>query len=73
VSRPESRSTLAAGLDWASRATSIALEFALPPLLGAWADRAWGTGPWLTVLGAALGLAAGMVHVLRLAKPRPRP
>jgi F0F1-type ATP synthase assembly protein I len=58
-------------MEWASRVTSIALEFALPPLLGSWADRAWGITPWLTVLGAVLGFAASLLHILRLAQPRP--
>jgi ATP synthase protein I len=75
VSRPEpeSRSTLAVGMEWASRATTIGLEFALPPLLGSVGDRWWGTVPWLTVVGAVLGFAVGMMHVLRLAQaPRSR-
>jgi F0F1-type ATP synthase assembly protein I len=59
-------------MDWAARVTTIALEFALPPLLGFWADRSWGTLPWLSVTGAVLGFAVGMTHVLRLAKEPPR-
>lgn len=72
VGRPQSRSFLAVGMDWASRVTTIALEFALPPLLGTLADRGLGTsGPWCTILGAVLGFAVGMMHVLRLAKNPP--
>ena len=69
---PESRSILAVGMEWASRATTIGLEFALPPLLGSLADRWWKTGPWLTVVGAVLGFAVGMMHVLRLAREKSR-
>jgi hypothetical protein len=58
-------------MDWASRVTTIALEFALPPLLGAWADSRWSTGAWFTVLGALLGFAVGMMQILRLAKKPP--
>jgi hypothetical protein len=72
VGRPQSRSFLAVGMDWAARVTTIALEFALPPLLGFWADRWCGTVPWLSVTGAVLGFAAGMLHVLRLAQDPPR-
>jgi F0F1-type ATP synthase assembly protein I len=68
VGRPESRSILAIGMEWASRATSIGLEFALPPLLGSVADRWWKTSPWLTVIGAVLGFTIGMMHVLRVAQ-----
>jgi F0F1-type ATP synthase assembly protein I len=60
-------------LEWASRATTIGLEFALPPLLGAWADRWCRTGPWLMIVGAGLGFAVGMLHVLRLARDPNKP
>jgi F0F1-type ATP synthase assembly protein I len=59
-------------MDWAARVTTIALEFALPPLLGYWADGRFGTVPWLSVTGAILGFAVGMMHVLRLAQEPPR-
>jgi F0F1-type ATP synthase assembly protein I len=59
-------------MDWAARVTTIALVFVVPPSLGAWADRSWGTGPWLAVSGAILGFAAGMSQLLRLAKEPPR-
>ncbi len=65
---PERRSALSAGVEWASRISTIGLEFALPPLAGAGLDRWWGTSPWATVAGAALGFAVGMVHLLRVAR-----
>jgi ATP synthase protein I len=71
VGRPQSRSFLAVGMDWAARVTTIALEFALPPLLGSLADRWLLISPWLTVVGAVLGFVVGMMHVLRLAHEPP--
>jgi len=59
-------------MEWASRTMTIGLEFALPPLLGAWCDRSWGTTPWLTVVGAVLGFVLGIVQILRIAQQSSR-
>jgi ATP synthase protein I len=67
VAQPERRSSLSVGLEWASRVSSVGLEFALPPLAGAYVDSRAGTTPWLTLLGVVLGFAAGMTHILRIA------
>ena len=63
-----SRSPLAVGIMWASRATTIGLEFALPAVLGIFIDRWWGTRPAATLVGAVLGFAVGMVHLMRIAR-----
>ena len=63
----DTRSAVSIGMDWGTRITSIGLEFALPALVGFGLDRWWGTVPWMTVTGAFLGLAIGMLHVFRLA------
>lgn len=63
---PEFRSAAAAGLEWGTRVTAIALEFAVPAWLGHRLDGWLGTKPWLAAAGALLGMAVGMVHVLRL-------
>ena len=60
---PDPRS---AGFEWATRVTSIGLEFAVPAALGHGLDRWLGTGPWLAAVGALLGMAVGMLHVFRL-------
>lgn len=54
-------------MTWASRVTSIAMEMALPPLLGSWLDRRWGTGYALLIVGGVLGFVLGMMHLVRLA------
>ena len=33
--------------------------------VGQWLDRRMGTGPWLTILFVAFGLAAGVLNVYR--------
>lgn len=75
--RPHRRSSLSAGLQWASAVTTIGLEMALPPLLGAWIDSVYKTSPWWTVAFAVVGFAAAMRHLWDLSKrlggPRPAP
>ena len=39
MNQPEPRSILSVGMQWASRVSTIGLEFALPPLMGVGLDR----------------------------------
>ena len=71
MDRPEPPSTLSVGMQWASRVTTVGLEFALPPLMGVGLDRWWHTSPLATVVGAVLGFAVGMMHILRIAREGP--
>ncbi len=64
---PDGRSAFSIGMDWGTRVTTIGLEFALPAFLGFGLDRWWSTAPWMTILGAFLGLGTGMLHLVRLA------
>ena len=66
VERPEPRSSLALGMEWASRVTTIGLVFVLPMLLGYGADRVLGTLPVATVTGLFLGVVLGLVQTVRL-------
>jgi F0F1-type ATP synthase assembly protein I len=68
---PDDRPPIVRGMEWVARATTIALEMALPPLAGSWADDHFGTEPLLTVVGAVLGLITGIWHLVRLTKPMP--
>jgi F0F1-type ATP synthase assembly protein I len=66
------------GMRTASRVLSIGLAFALPPLAGYGLDLLCGTGALLTIVGGFLGFAAGLVHILMIARegtkpPRPAP
>ena len=68
MSRTEPDSVVSLGVRWATRVTSIGLEFALPPLLGGYLDRRWGLGSLLTIVGSIFGFLAGMVHLLAIAR-----
>ena len=61
-------SPLSVGLQWASTITSVGLEMALPPLLGVWLDRKFGTGPLWTIVFSALGFFVAMRHLWQIAK-----
>jgi ATP synthase protein I len=65
---PIRRSSLSLGMDWASRVTTVGLEFSLPALAGVALDRWLGIKPWGVLVGATLGFAVGMAHLLKIAK-----
>jgi ATP synthase protein I len=72
LSGPEPDSIASQGVRWASRVTSIGLEFALPPVFGHWLDRRWGTGALLTILGVFLGFGGGLFHLVAIAREETR-
>ncbi|QDV16114.1 Putative F0F1-ATPase subunit (ATPase_gene1) [Gimesia panareensis] len=65
-------STLVEAHQWVSRLITVSLEMALPAFLGHWLDEKWNTSPWLTAVGALLGFACGMAHLLQMAKEAER-
>jgi len=64
----EDRSPLAVALAWATQATTIAAEMAVPGLVGHWLDGKFGTGVILTLVGVGLGFALGTWHLILLAR-----
>lgn len=65
---PTPPSPLSSGVGWASRVTTLGLEFCLPPLAGVWVDNRMGTRPWGLLVGAILGFAVGLTHLVQLAR-----
>ncbi len=51
---------------WVSRISTVSLEMILPAVGGHWLDGRWGSGPWCVSLGAILGFALGMRHLLQM-------
>ncbi len=68
MSGPDRSSPLAVGMTWVSRITGLALEFALPTILGNFVDRRFGWTPFGTILGLGVGFAVGMIHLVRMSK-----
>jgi len=58
-------------MQWASRISTIGLEFALPPLIGVGVDRWLHCQPLGVIIGAILGFLVGMFHILKIAKEGP--
>lgn len=71
--RADRDSGLGIGLALAYRGMTLGVEFALPAVAGYAADRRWHTAPLLTLVGATLGFAAGMWHLLRISSGGPKP
>jgi ATP synthase protein I len=42
----------------------IGLEMVAPIAVGLWLDYRFGTLPWLTLVGVAVGFIGGMVHLI---------
>jgi ATP synthase protein I len=65
----DDRPPMVVGMYWVQQITTIAIEMALPALLGRLGDQRWGTEPWLVSIGALLGFAVGLRHLLKIARP----
>jgi F0F1-type ATP synthase assembly protein I len=47
-------------------ATELCVSGWVGAMIGEWADKRWGTGPWLTTLGLALFLGLAIFHATKL-------
>lgn len=66
--RRDDRSPIAIALSWASQAMAVAMEMALPGLVGYWLDGRLDTGVLLTLCGVGLGFAMGTWHLVYLTR-----
>ncbi len=66
----DDRPPMVVAAEWVSRITTIALEMALPGVLGLWIDKKAGTLPLFLVLGAVFGMTTGLIHLVRMTAPR---
>jgi ATP synthase protein I len=52
--------------------STVGLAFVLAIVIGTaagvWVDRSFGTGPWGFLIGFAMGLAAGVLNVIRITR-----
>lgn len=68
----DERSPMTLAIEWLARLTTIGLEMALPAGGGYWLDLRVGTAPLFVILGAILGFAAGMFHLMQIARGDPK-
>ncbi len=45
--------------------TSLVVAVAAFTVLGVWLDKRWNTSPWLTLLGAVLGMTGGFISFFK--------
>ena len=50
--------------------SQVGLEMAIPPGIGAYLDHVFGWSPWGVIVGAALGLTGGLIHLVHLANKK---
>jgi ATP synthase protein I len=68
----EPRSSWKALAELAQVGMTFVVATALGLGAGYWADRWLGSGPWLTLLGLGVGIAAGFVNLFRAVKAAER-
>ena len=56
------------GMDRSAVGIALALSIVLGLASGYYLDRWFGTAPWLTMIGFALGIVAGFVNLFRSTK-----
>lgn len=60
---------LGGGVGSAGRLGTVGIELGVATvvglLAGAWLDARWNTGPWLTLVGVVVGVAAGFRGLVR--------
>ncbi len=61
----EPQSPLSKAAAWAAEVTTIAMEMAVPGLAGWWLDRKLDTSPLCLSVGGGIGLALGLLHLVR--------
>lgn len=51
----------------------VGLEMVVPIIVGVYLDDRLGWSPWATTVGAVLGLAMGLLHLVWLGQQQPTP
>jgi F0F1-type ATP synthase assembly protein I len=65
VENGDKRPPMAVAVELASQVITIALMMALPAGGGHWLDQRFGTSPLLVIVGAVVGMGAGMTQLWR--------
>jgi F0F1-type ATP synthase assembly protein I len=63
-------SALAKASRYVGASTTLVVAVGVFSWLGIWLDRKFATSPWLTLLGAALGMTGGFISFFRTVLPK---
>ncbi|MBI2808809.1 MAG: AtpZ/AtpI family protein [Planctomycetes bacterium] len=50
----------------------VGVEMALPAVAGFYLDQWLGTNPWITIVAAVIGFAAGLIHLIVILRQKER-
>ena len=67
--QPDDRSLLARATEWATSATTVAVEMVAPILIGAWIDGWLGIRGVFAIIGGVIGVTGGIWSLLRMVEP----
>jgi F0F1-type ATP synthase assembly protein I len=67
--QPDDRSLLARATEWASNATTVAMEMVVPILIGAWIDHRLGFKGVFAIIGGVIGMTSGIWTLLKMVEP----
>ena len=65
----EKPSPIGLAFEWVARILAVSAEMVLPGLAGQWLDSRWGTN-FLALVGFAIGIMAGIAHLLVMTSVR---
>lgn len=63
---------MAQAMEWVAKITTVGLLMVLPAVGGQYLDSRLGTSYW-TLIGLCVGVVAGIVHLLQITRPPPKP
>jgi F0F1-type ATP synthase assembly protein I len=67
--QPDQPSPFGLAAEWVARLTMVGMEMVVFGLGGLWLDKHWATEPLFALVGFAVGIGIGIVHLLVMTAP----